>query len=271
MSALNPTGGTVPFIQELNQLNQVVDPPLPRPLSIVSLYQSWNTAPTPGEQAQNLNDTVLSSQLEQISASGAIPLVNWAGGDPSGCSFGRKDVPLDQAIQFGAYDADYLVPYAQRLAALRIPILLRWFPDANDSLTQSEGGTGTPLYPDPGNLLSVTAGCLGSSGAKGYTNAFRHIVDVFRSNGATNVSFVWSVDTNNFDASDIQGSVKTWKSFYPGDGYVDWIGADDFVPAAPDTVTPSATGNLPTWYSSFAGKGKPLAVFGGAVNNKNLT
>ena len=52
-----------------------------------------------------------------------------------------------------------------------------------------------------------------------YKPAFRHIVDIFRSEGVNNVAFVWcavnSKLTNMFD-------------WYPGDEYVDWFSFDSF-------------------------------------------
>ena len=54
--------------------------------------------------------------------------------------------------------------------------------------------------------------------------AWKHIVDIFRSVGANNVSYVWCP---NF----IYPSTTTWPTYaslYPGDSYVDWTCLDGY-------------------------------------------
>lgn len=56
-----------------------------------------------------------------------------------------------------------------------------------------------------------------------YRAAYQHYVDVFRSRGASNVVFVWILMAGSFS-----GSHSKAESYYPGDSYVDWIGADGY-------------------------------------------
>jgi hypothetical protein len=57
-----------------------------------------------------------------------------------------------------------------------------------------------------------------------FVAAWRHIVRTFRSEGATNVRFVWCPF-----ASDVRrASDDDWRGYYPGDAYVDWIGMDGY-------------------------------------------
>ncbi|MFI7428805.1 glycoside hydrolase family 26 protein [Micromonospora sp. NPDC049836] len=51
-----------------------------------------------------------------------------------------------------------------------------------------------------------------------YVKAWRHVHDVFRRAGATNVTWVWSA---NVRWSDTTPRLAT---YYPGDAYVDWVG-----------------------------------------------
>ena len=53
--------------------------------------------------------------------------------------------------------------------------------------------------------------------AADYVAAWKHIVDVFNNNGATNVAWVWSPNV-----PDVGG--VGYEKYYPGDNYVDWIG-----------------------------------------------
>ena len=53
-----------------------------------------------------------------------------------------------------------------------------------------------------------------------YIAAWRHIVDIFRENGADNVLFVWNPHDRSYPDF-------TWNNphlYYPGDDYVDWVG-----------------------------------------------
>jgi len=57
-----------------------------------------------------------------------------------------------------------------------------------------------------------------------YVQAFRHVVDIFRGEGATNVKWVWSPMNYSFPNE----SWNDWVKAYPGDDYVDWIGFDGY-------------------------------------------
>ncbi len=187
-------------------LNQGAD----RPASIVQLDQTWN-AP--------FNAT----QLEQVFATGAIPMVTWSCGDS------------DLKVASGADDL-VIAADARALASAGIPLLLRWFPD-------------------PGSVPSDTSKCLGRPGAPGYVQAYREIVQQFRLAGAGNVGFVWSVDTNS-----PQSPVTPWSAYYPGGGFVDWIGADGYDESSSPATTNSIQTQFRAWYSEFASSGKPLMI-----------
>ncbi len=55
-----------------------------------------------------------------------------------------------------------------------------------------------------------------------YVAAWRHVVNVFRSEGATNVQFVWCVAAGGDFASSLI------ESLFPGDEYVDWVSMDGY-------------------------------------------
>ncbi len=60
-----------------------------------------------------------------------------------------------------------------------------------------------------------------------YPVAFRKIVSMFRSSGATNVAFVWCYEPaapDDFDAVDANGNAR----WFPGDDAVDWFSIDLF-------------------------------------------
>ena len=81
---------------------------------------------------------------------------------------------------------------------------------------------GSPIYlafhHEPENDLSR----FGSP--QDYAAAFRHIVDVFRAEGVTNVAFVWNMMGWSFDSR----SGVDVNAFYPGDDYVDFVAGDGY-------------------------------------------
>jgi len=57
-----------------------------------------------------------------------------------------------------------------------------------------------------------------------YVSAFRHIVDIFRGEGANNVKWIWSPMNYSFPNE----AWNDWVKAYPGNDYVDWIGFDGY-------------------------------------------
>ena len=67
---------------------------------------------------------------------------------------------------------------------------------------------------------------VGTNGntAADYVAAWRHVVDLFRANGARNVSWVWC--TNAYPSG--SGLSTTVAQSYPGNAYVDWTAMDGY-------------------------------------------
>lgn len=66
-----------------------------------------------------------------------------------------------------------------------------------------------------------------------YIAAYRHIVDIFRNEGVTNVAFVWDSYTPDQDSTDPTQTGYRWNgnpmfAWYPGDSYVDWFGFNEW-------------------------------------------
>jgi hypothetical protein len=62
--------------------------------------------------------------------------------------------------------------------------------------------------------------------AAGFIAAWRHVVDIFRAQGAKNVQWTWQMTAYSFHvkSSDPRAAIK----WYPGDAYVDDVGADGY-------------------------------------------
>jgi beta-mannanase len=62
----------------------------------------------------------------------------------------------------------------------------------------------------------------GWGSASDFVAAWRHVVDIFRARGAANVAWVLVLTGYDYKVAGRAGA------FYPGDDYVDWIGADPY-------------------------------------------
>lgn len=51
-----------------------------------------------------------------------------------------------------------------------------------------------------------------------FVKAYKRVVDIFNSAGASNVTWVWNINNDGDD----------FRKYYPGDDYVDWIGVDGY-------------------------------------------
>jgi Glycosyl hydrolase family 26 len=133
-------------------------------------------------------------QLNGAREHGAVPMVTW---EPQTSSEGRIDL---SRIASGDYDG-YVGDAARAAAAWGKPMMIRFGQEMN--------GSWYPWSPASGNS------------AHSFVSAWRHLVRIFRREGAGNVRWVWTpyVKTPNN---------LPFKRFYPGDRYVDWAGLDGY-------------------------------------------
>jgi len=156
-------------------------------------------------------------------ASGQVPLISWRATDSS------NDGQRAAKIAAGTYDS-VISDTADAVKALGGGVLIRF----NWEMDQPPGSReyiGSPAD---------------------FVQAWRHIVNIFRSRGATNAAFVWAPR-----AAAWKTAVAT--SFYPGHSYVDWIGAS----AVPTGSWPSFSSTFTPFYSWAAAKNKPLLEWAG--------
>jgi mannan endo-1,4-beta-mannosidase len=132
------------------------------------------------------------------SRTGALPLDSWG---PAGANLA--------ALAAGAYDA-YLASFADQVRDYGGPLALTIGHEMNAPWSAWWGG-------GPGRTASTFAA------------AWRRIHAVFAREGAANVIWVWTV---NIEA----GGAVSPDPYFPGPGYVDWIGVDGyFHPGLPAT------------------------------------
>lgn len=132
-------------------------------------------------------------------------------------------------LQIGLYLVDQLKSTAAGLYDKHIDDFAAWAKKANRPIFLRIGYE----FDNPANHYDPAE----------YVPAFRHIVDRLRKDGADNVAFVWH--------SYAQGKMDRIMGWYPGDDYVDWIGASNF-------------GQFPKWIRQIADladqHGKPFML-----------
>ncbi|MEV4626050.1 glycosyl hydrolase [Micromonospora sp. NPDC049523] len=102
------------------------------------------------------------------------------------------------AIAAGKKD-EYIRSWAKSVAASGLLVYVRYAHEMN--------GNWYPWSRDPA----------------GYVAAWRHIVDIFRAEGATNARFVFSVNPSIFEPA--EDWTKNLRGYWPGDDYVDLLGS----------------------------------------------
>lgn len=103
------------------------------------------------------------------------------------------------AIAAGGYDA-YLRSFADSIRKFRHPVVIGFGHEMN------------------ANWYSWGYGHVPAST---FVAAWRHIVTLFRGEGADNVTWLWTINAD----SSRTGPIKSW---WPGAGYVTWVGIDSY-------------------------------------------
>lgn len=160
------------------------------PPAIVMWYQDWAHA-----GAREFAPL----KLDAVVARGATPLITWEPWDYTGGT--AQPAFALRAIVGGAHDA-YIRQWARDAAAWGQPFYLRFAQEMN-----------ADWYP-------WSPGVNGNTSAE-YVASWRHVVDIFRQEGTTNVRWVWSPNVA------YPGSTP-FAQVYPGDAYVDWVGLDGY-------------------------------------------
>lgn len=150
---------------------------------VVMWYQSWS------------EPLFYESQVQALAAQGIIPMINWhpVGGNPAEYSL--------MAIASGRFDA-YIRASARSAARWGHPMYVDFAQEMNI------GGYSWSIRVD-GNTPAL------------YVRAWRHVVSIFRAEGADNVQWVWAPNT------DCEGHCP-FTEFYPGNAWVNWVGLDGY-------------------------------------------
>jgi beta-mannanase len=133
---------------------------------------------------------------------GSVPLITLEFWDPSR-GVNQPAFSLKQ-ISGGAHD-NYLRTYARDAKAFGKTVWLR------------------PLHEMNGNWYPW-GGTVNGNNPSDFTSAWRHIVNIFREEGATNVKFMWCPNAESVPNT----SANSISAYWPGDDYVDYLSIDGY-------------------------------------------
>jgi hypothetical protein len=185
-AAVNP-GGYSPandtnFETDLENETETFEATLPGNLQIHTRYFGWTHATVTGGSttyAATFPDQGMSDDVTH----GRVTLVSWTCG---------SDASFNQEVSSGAQDAA-IDTEAAAISAFGSPIFIRFEWEINESQNS----------------------CNGS--AADFKAAWQHLVTRFKTDGVTNVTWVWN-----------PGGNITSSNYYPGDAYVDWVADDTY-------------------------------------------
>ncbi len=198
--------------------------------AILMWYQEWYGQPDfPAADAAWLYDR------------GIVPMISWEPWKPPKI-FG--ELVVDQPkfrlarIAHGAFDA-YIRRYATEIRNFGGPVLLRPFHEMDGF-----------WYPWCGTVNGNTPAA--------FVAAWRHIHDIFRQVGATNTTWVWSV--NHVTVPDTPENQI--EHYWPGSHYVDWVGMSGFNwgSASPLSVWHGFDGVIQDRYRQLLAYHKPIML-----------
>jgi mannan endo-1,4-beta-mannosidase len=169
---------------------------------MVVFFLQWPADPQQGEFPH--------SSLEAIWQKGAIACVTW---EPMHYADGMEKMVPHQSITSGVYD-DYLQRFARGARSWGKPFIIRLAHEMN--LDRYHWGVEKDQY--------------GPGSPEIYRSMFRHVVSVFKREGADNV--LWAFCPNAESVPNSAGKpAADWNragAYYPGDAFVDIVGMDGY-------------------------------------------
>ena len=166
-------------------------------MSIIHWGQPWKMSDGTWGEFQT-------TYFQNVRNHGSIPMINWSS-HKLGAGVNQADFQL-RDIYNGNYDT-YIRRWATAAKNWGHPLFLRFNHEMNGW-----------WYPwGEGKLSNGTI--VNGNSAGDFVRAWRHVHGLFRSVGATNVTWVWS--PNHMGTSSQYPSLST---VYPGDAYVNWTG-----------------------------------------------
>ncbi len=165
-----------------------------KPAAIVLWYQAWE----PDEWIGDFKE----ENVREILKRGAIPMITW---EPwvAGAGVKQPKYRLSTIIN-GDWD-EYIRSWARAAKSIDGPIMIRPFHEMNGE-----------WYP--------WGGTVNGNKPSDVKKAWIHVHDIFEEEGATNVTWVWSINWESYPNT----YANRFDAYYPGDEYVDWTSISGF-------------------------------------------
>jgi mannan endo-1,4-beta-mannosidase len=191
------TGVSMANSRDLSGLDHFKDLMGGRYPAIYALWSDWGAHP----DDTSIGSAFPTATVQQLASRGVTPMINWEPTHPDPAMQNCADWSL-QSILSGKYD-NYIKSWATEAKNFGGRVIVRFAHEMNGYwYTWGDARcTNTP---------------------KKFKKAWKRVVTIFRGVGASNVRFLWS----------IFGPYKA-SYFYPGDGYVDYMGLTAFNWAQP--------------------------------------
>jgi mannan endo-1,4-beta-mannosidase len=159
-----------------------------------------------GLTSQNWPEQFINTRIAPIWEAGAVPILTWL---PSTGPPDETSPRIAREIAAGEHDS----------------LIEEWATQLSTWVTDDDAERRLyfrPAHEMNGNWFPWSA-ADSSSTVDDYTGMWRQIHDIFSENGLdeTTIQWIWSPNVDEV------GGVRA-EAYYPGDGYVDWIGLDGF-------------------------------------------
>jgi hypothetical protein len=182
-------------------------------LTVWAPWQYPDQKPTVPFGDQGVRDFV--AKVKGVTGAHAVLYLDWT---LTGTTAKNGGITTED-IASGALD-EYIRQYACDVKAFGDPVLVRLFGgEFNGSWWYGQSPRANP---------SLTA--------SDFVSAWRRVVDIFRQVGAGNVSWAWI--PNVFPPTPVRWVDPNIDAYYPGDDYVDWLGADIYDVGPPSWLDP---------------------------------
>ncbi|MCF6241683.1 MAG: glycoside hydrolase family 26 protein [Bacteroidales bacterium] len=128
-----------------------------------------------------------------------------------------------QKIINGDFDTE-LIQWAKDAAASDIPLLAEFGTEMNGNWFPWNGQYNGGEVADEYGALDLP------DGPERFRDAYRHIIDLCRQNGANNITWFFHVDAYG----EPDAAWNNIQNYYPGDEYIDWLGVSIYGPQERD-------------------------------------
>jgi Glycosyl hydrolase family 26 len=188
--------------------------------------------------------------VRAIARTGAVPLIRMM--PRSDWRENRADRRYTLARIIGGRFDRALRAWARDARALSVPLMIDFAPEMNGDWFGWSGRW------NGGGRRGAYGGQGLADGPERYREAYRHVVDLFRSESVGNVTWIFHVNAESAP----RAAWNVVRAYYPGDSYVDWVGVSVYGAQTPGERWTTFTSVLDAAYPELVALSpkKPLMI-----------